>query len=117
MELNEKHIENTKLIANRARLLEHFPKNAVVAEIGVAEGKYSEKILSTTKPKELHLIDIWDSERFGETAMLAVRDKFKEPIDAGRIAALLDKAAAPDAQAEAPPLAAATGRWSGVGPT
>ena len=86
MELNEKHIENTKLIANRAQLLEHFPKNAVVAEIGVAEGKYSEKILSTTKPKELHLIDIWDSERFGETAMLAVRDKFKEPIDAGRVA-------------------------------
>ena len=86
MELNEKHIENTKLIANRARLLEHFPKNAVVAEIGVAEGKYSEKILSTTKPKELHLIDIWDSERFGETAMQAVRDKFKEPIEAGRVA-------------------------------
>ncbi len=86
MELNEKHIENTKLIANRARLLEHFPKNAVVAEIGVAEGKYSEKILSVTEPKELHLIDIWDSGRFGEKAMQAVREKFKEPIDAGRIA-------------------------------
>ncbi len=57
----------------------------MVAEIGVAEGKYSEKILSATEPKELHLIDIWDSERFGETAMQAVRDKFKEPIDSGRI--------------------------------
>ena len=85
MELNEKHIENTKLVADRARLLEHFPKNAVVAEIGVAEGKYSEKILSVTKPRELHLIDIWDSERFGEKAMQAVRDKFKDPIDSGNI--------------------------------
>lgn len=45
--------------ASREALLEHLPKNAVVAEIGVAEGEFSCRILAMAQPKELHLIDPW----------------------------------------------------------
>lgn len=85
MELPEKYIKNTKLVPNRTALLEHFPKNAVVAEIGVAEGSYAEKILSITRPRILHLIDAWESERFGEDAMQTVLERFKDPIESGQV--------------------------------
>ena len=85
MELPEKLIKNTKLVPNRMALLEYFPKNAVVAEIGVAEGSYAEKILSITRPLTLHLIDVWESERFGEDAMQTVLKRFKGPIESGQV--------------------------------
>lgn len=43
----------------RGRLLAALPKNAVVAEIGVWEGDFSQRILEICQPKELHLIDPW----------------------------------------------------------
>lgn len=43
----------------RDRMLGKMPKGGVVAEIGVWEGKFSDKILTLTDPKELHLIDPW----------------------------------------------------------
>ncbi|MCU0901608.1 MAG: class I SAM-dependent methyltransferase [Cypionkella sp.] len=43
----------------RGRLLKLLPKNAVVAEIGVWEGDFSQRILEICEPKELHLIDPW----------------------------------------------------------
>ncbi|MEM8822766.1 MAG: class I SAM-dependent methyltransferase [Pseudomonadota bacterium] len=36
-----------------------MPKNAVCAEIGVWKGGFSKRILDTTQPKALHLIDPW----------------------------------------------------------
>ncbi|MGB8811914.1 MAG: class I SAM-dependent methyltransferase [Paracoccaceae bacterium] len=43
----------------RDRLLGSLPKGAKVAEIGVWEGKFSQKILDICNPSELHLIDPW----------------------------------------------------------
>lgn len=43
----------------RGRLLEAMPKGCVVAEIGVWEGDFSQRILDICAPKELHLIDPW----------------------------------------------------------
>ncbi len=43
----------------RGRLLAAMPKGAVVAEIGVWEGAFSQRILDVCEPKELHLIDPW----------------------------------------------------------
>jgi len=52
----------------RARLLGHMPKGAIAAEIGVWEGKFSQKILDLTEPSELHLIDPWLYQpEFGNT--------------------------------------------------
>lgn len=41
--------------------LEWIPKNGIVAELGVETGTYAKKIFEITKPKELHLVDVWDS--------------------------------------------------------
>jgi hypothetical protein len=47
---------------DREWLLKRLPKRAVCAEIGVYEGRFSELILSITRPKKLHLIDPWKYE-------------------------------------------------------
>lgn len=43
----------------RGRLLSQMPKGARVAEIGVWEGAFSQRILEICEPSELHLIDPW----------------------------------------------------------
>jgi Methyltransferase domain len=43
----------------RGRLLKSLPKGCVVAEVGVWEGYFSQRILEICQPKELHLIDPW----------------------------------------------------------
>jgi hypothetical protein len=45
---------------SRVDFLQFLPKGGVVAEIGVAEGGFSKKILSITSPQTLHLIDPWE---------------------------------------------------------
>ena len=52
-------LEKWGLWPKREDFLKIFPKNAVGAELGVFQGKYSQKLLLVTKPKELHLIDPW----------------------------------------------------------
>ena len=54
-ELENKNINNLKVVINRESLLEMMPKQSVVAEIGVEKGEFSQKILSITNPKKLHL--------------------------------------------------------------
>jgi hypothetical protein len=43
----------------RGRLLAAMPKGGIVAETGVWEGDFSQRILETCQPDELHLIDPW----------------------------------------------------------
>lgn len=51
--------ERSRRVIMRDRLLNSLPKGAKVAEIGVWEGKFSQKILDLCAPAELHLIDPW----------------------------------------------------------
>ena len=46
----------------RAFLLKMLPTGSVGAEIGVHKGEFSEQILRSVKPRELHLIDPWKYE-------------------------------------------------------
>ena len=52
--------------ADRHELIKYLPRNAVIAEIGVAAGGFSEKILTVCQPKELHLIDPWQYQESAE---------------------------------------------------
>lgn len=85
VELEEKHLKNLTALPNRLSLLEKLPKGGIVAEIGVDTGDFSEKILSINKPKKLHLIDVWGSQRYSQDKKIAVEEKFIIDIQAGNI--------------------------------
>lgn len=56
--LADRHIRNCRLVENRDVMLEHLPKNAICAEIGIWRCDYSRKIMAVTQPARLHLVDI-----------------------------------------------------------
>jgi hypothetical protein len=45
--------------SSRENLLSELPVGGIFAEVGVWAGDFSQQILDTIKPKELHLIDPW----------------------------------------------------------
>ena len=79
--LENKHIENAKMIANREELLKLLPKNAVVAELGVDEGSFTELIFKNCNPKKMHLVDFWGSERYNQNKRQNVESKFRQQIN------------------------------------
>ena len=67
--LQQHHVDGARLFADRETYLDHLPKGAVCAEVGVGMGNFSAEILKRTQAKTLHLIDI-DFDRF------KVRERF-----------------------------------------
>jgi hypothetical protein len=58
----------------RDDLLKLLDKNTVGAELGVCDGEFSEKILSTVDPVRLYLIDVWRYIDLGYPDGLMVND-------------------------------------------
>lgn len=85
VELEDKHLKSLTALPNRLSLLEKLPKGGIVAEIGVDTGGFSEMITKYTKPKKLHLIDVWDSQRYNQDKKRAVEKKFKDQITSGKM--------------------------------
>lgn len=86
VELQQRHIRKAKILLNRDELLAQMPKGGVVAEIGVNEGEFSERILEVSNPGKLHLIDAWgDPTRYTDELKERVRNKFRKSIDAGTV--------------------------------
>ncbi|MGJ8640385.1 MAG: class I SAM-dependent methyltransferase [Opitutaceae bacterium] len=99
--LTDKHISRAKLLLDRNALLQALPKHAIVAEIGVAVGSFSEVILNITEPKKLHLIDLWKRDtsahskgisewigllaRSADTAYEAIKKRFSKEISADTV--------------------------------
>lgn len=77
--LLDKHLDGARLLSTRERMLTEMPQCGIVAEIGVAAGEFSSEILNICKPKKLHLVDCWDSERYG-ALWDSVRQKFSNEI-------------------------------------
>ncbi|NDC63997.1 MAG: class I SAM-dependent methyltransferase [Planctomycetia bacterium] len=73
------------MLPNRGALLEALPKGGIVAELGVAEGDFSEQILRRVKPARLHLVDAWDSDRY-LPGYDRVRERFAAEIASGQVA-------------------------------
>lgn len=53
--------------------------------MGVANGVYTEHILNISTPEKIHLIDIWQSERYNDTLFTNVCAKFDSALATGRI--------------------------------
>jgi len=83
--LTSRHINNLRVVTTRFELLTLLPSNAIVAEVGVDEGHFSEKILRLSNPKRLHLIDAWSSERFSEDKLNKVQSRFSAEIECGQV--------------------------------
>lgn len=83
--LTKKHMQNCQLLLNRTELLSNIKKGGVVAEIGVDRGDFSELILNLAEPSLLHLIDVWDSERYNNDLFESVRSNFENLIAKGRV--------------------------------
>ena len=83
--LNNEHLHNAELLVCRKTLLERLPSDGICAELGVANGDFSNDILSTNHPQKLHLVDIWGSHRYNESLHENVRQKFETEIAKGQV--------------------------------
>lgn len=55
--LEDKYLEHCKLVSSREKLLELCEPRKVWAEVGVAQGYFSDKILKTCNPAKLYMIE------------------------------------------------------------
>jgi Methyltransferase domain len=83
--LAEKHMRNCELLLNRAKLLAKLPRWAITAELGVDHGDFSEEILKLSQPQTLHLVDLWNTDRYHDGLFEGTKAKFAEAISAGRV--------------------------------
>lgn len=83
--LGRENMQNCELLLNRSEMLSKLKKGGKVAEIGVAQGDFSELIIKITEPGSLHLIDVWNSRTYNESLFKEVTARFRELIDEGRI--------------------------------
>ena len=83
--LETKHIEGCRLLKDRSELLKFVPKSSVGVEIGVANGDYTEEILTIVKPKICHLVDIWGSDRYGQKRYKNVHGRFEKQFNDGTL--------------------------------
>jgi Methyltransferase domain len=83
--LLEKNMENCELLLNRSALLSKLKHNAVAAEIGVNKGEFSKEIMDKTSPVALHLVDVWDTQRYHSGLYELVTRKFAKAISEDRV--------------------------------
>ncbi len=83
IELEDKHCRNTKCVKDRASMLKMIPENAIMAELGVDQGSFSQQILDIAKPQKLHLVDVWASERYNQNKREEVFKKFEQQLASG----------------------------------
>jgi len=106
-------LANARIVPKRADILPHLPKGGTYVEIGVALGDYSETIMKICKPSMFIAMDIFtihESKKIwgkpteqalgGKTHEGFYRDRFKAPIDAGRMRVMPGDSAGSLAQLE-----------------
>jgi hypothetical protein len=86
----EIHLRNLVSLSDRIELLRRLPLNGVVAEIGVNEGDFSEKILSIVQPQKLVLIDVWASKRYHGGLFDLVKARFARQIQDQQVEIIRD---------------------------
>lgn len=84
-QLLEKHVKNAKILPSRKEMLDLFPKNGVVAELGVDEGTFSEMIMNQTHPSKFHIVDFWGSKRYNQLKRQQVDAKFATQLKDGSV--------------------------------
>jgi hypothetical protein len=96
--LDARHLENARILPCREDILKRLPQGGVVAEIGVAFGRYSRKILDIMQPKQFVAVDCfgldykdWRGRQIyadflgGKPHEVFYRELFAEEIARGRV--------------------------------
>ena len=83
-ELSVRHVSGCRVFSNREAWLTTIPKGSTIAEIGVANGDFSEAILRLSNPERLYLVDAWHTSRFAP-GFERVSSRFAEDLKSGRI--------------------------------
>jgi SAM-dependent methyltransferase len=96
--LRAEHVAQARLFANRVDALGSWPKGAHVAELGVAYGGFTDKILRRTEPARFDAFDLfrlheleklWNrptTEIFeGKTQRRFYEDRFADEVASGRL--------------------------------
>jgi len=86
-----KLMTNLKGLPDRSALLSELPRNGVVAEIGVAEGDFAAAIQEVCAPEKLYLIDQWNTNRYPESMMESVYQRFEKAITSDEIVIVRDQ--------------------------
>ncbi|WP_188607748.1 class I SAM-dependent methyltransferase [Chelatococcus reniformis] len=74
--LPESHLRRSRVVSDRNAALALWPKNAVIAEVGVALGGFSEAILTTCRPSRFLAIDRFDLHELPELWGAPITDHF-----------------------------------------
>lgn len=106
-------VANARIVPKRADILPRLPKGGTFVEVGVALGDYSAAIMKIVKPSMFIAMDIFTIHEnkmiwgkptaqalAGKTHEAFYRDRFKEPIDAGRMRVMAGDSAGSLAQLE-----------------
>jgi hypothetical protein len=106
-------VANARIVPKRADILPRLPKGGTFVEVGVALGDYSAAIMKIVKPSMFIAMDIFTIHKnkmiwgkptaqalAGKTHEAFYRDRFKEPIDAGRMRVMAGDSAGSLAQLE-----------------
>lgn len=83
--LQEKHVRGGEILLDRDALIRQMPQAGTVAEIGVNEGEFSQRILQQNNPEKLHRVDVWGSERYNDDKAKKVLQRFDEHIARGTV--------------------------------
>jgi len=85
-DLEERHVANARLVATRGQMIGLLPRDAVAAEIGVSRGKFTAEIVAANRPRKLHLVDVWASERYTDELRQRVERTYAAEIAANSVA-------------------------------
>lgn len=89
--LPNKYLKNCKLLQYRLDYLPLLPKNMVCAEVGTMRGDFAKVLLKEIEPKELHIIDLFESKDYFQGSFTAeeqykfVEDRFLDEIVSGKV--------------------------------
>lgn len=76
--LEDRHLASCELVASRENLLRKMPRGGRIVEIGVLAGDFSERLLESCAPAELHLVDL-------DLRSHHIDTRFAAQVDAGQV--------------------------------
>jgi hypothetical protein len=83
--LRELHVRNCRIVLDRREMLRQLGHQAIVAELGVDRGEFSNQLLELVNPRVLHLVDTWNSTRYHSGLMRSVEERFAPQTAAGQV--------------------------------